>query len=303
MKKILVNEEQAYVRVDKFLAEQTEYSRAIIQKMLEEGKISVNSVQVKPKYNLQVNDEIIIHEEYKPEEFDMIAQDLNLDVIYEDDDVIVINKPSAMVVHPAAGNPDKTLVNGLLYHVEQLSDSGESFRPGIVHRIDKDTSGLLMVAKNDFAHAFLAQQLKDKTAKRKYVAIVHGQIVEDEAQINAPIGRDPANRKKMAVTSDNSKPATTNLKVLERFNNYTLIECQLETGRTHQIRVHLKFIKHPVVGDPLYGPRKTIDTIGQALHAQVLGFIHPTTKEEMLFEADPPEEFMKTLNFIRETDG
>jgi 23S rRNA pseudouridine1911/1915/1917 synthase len=206
-----------------------------------------------------------------------------------------------MVVHPAAGNYSGTLVNALMFHSQSLAnvEDEHAFRPGIVHRIDKDTSGLLMVAKTDNAHASLSEQLFNKTIKRRYVAIVHGTILEDEGEIIAPIGRDPKNRKKMLVTATNSKNAETDFFVIERFTNYSLIECQLKTGRTHQIRVHMKYIGHPLVGDPVYGPKTTIDTSGQALHAKILGFIHPTTSEYMEFEAPLPKEFVETLNKIK----
>ena len=203
-----------------------------------------------------------------------------------------------MVVHPAAGNPDGTLVNGLLFHAQKLSSKGEDFRPGIVHRIDKDTSGILMVAKNNIAHESLSKQLKDKTAFRKYLAIVHGVIKEDFAKIDAPLGRDKIFRQKMCVTSQNSKVAVTNVTVMERFKDYTLISCQLETGRTHQIRVHMSYINHPIVGDPVYGRKRSLDTKGQALHAQTLGFTHPTTGKYMEFSVEPPEEFGNTLRKV-----
>lgn len=289
-------------RLDKFIAQNTEISRSTVVKMIEAELILVNGELKSTKSKLYEGDVIEILDTLKTPEIELIAQDLNLDIVYEDDDLIVVNKPSNMVVHPAVGHPDKTLVNGLLFHLNSLSQK-DSIRPGIVHRIDKDTSGLLMVAKNDIAHEFLAAQLKDKTSHRKYVAIVHGILNEDEAVIDAPIGRDKINRQKMTVTGSNSKEAQTNIKVLERFINYTLIECELKTGRTHQIRVHLQYIKHQVVGDPVYGPKKSIDTKGQALHAVELGFIHPTTKEFMMFKAPLPNEFENTLKFIRENDG
>ncbi|GAC44628.1 ribosomal large subunit pseudouridine synthase D [Pediococcus acidilactici NGRI 0510Q] len=222
---------------------------------------------------------------------------MDLDIVYEDDDVIVVNKPQGMVVHPAPGHDHGTLVNGLLAHTPLATINGE-LRPGIVHRIDKDTSGLLMVAKNDQALVSLSKQLKDKTNQRKYWAIVHGNIKEDTGTINAPIGRSKKDRKKMAINEE-GRPAVTHFKVLERFGEYTLIECQLETGRTHQIRVHLKYIGHPVAGDPLYGPRKTLKGNGQFLHAKLLGFKHPRTGEEMVFEADPPAIFQTTLKKLR----
>lgn len=302
MEKIVISELSDLVRIDKYMAENTDLSRETVKKMLLKGDILVNSEIVKPKYGLQVGDVVEIVNAYEKPEITLIAQDLPIDIVHEDDDVIVVNKASGMVVHPAVGNPDGTLVNALLYHFKELSGT-DKIRPGIVHRIDKNTSGLLMVAKNDKAHEFLASQLKAKTSKRKYIALVHGLIMEDVAEIIAPIGRDVTNRKLMTVTSKNSKDAKTIVTVLERFTNYTLVECELTTGRTHQIRVHMKYIKHPVVGDPEYGPRKSIDAIGQALHAQTLGFVHPTTKEEMFFEMDPPKEFNDALEQVRKLDA
>ena len=223
-----------------------------------------------------------------------------LDIVYEDDDVIVVNKKSGVVVHPSIGNTSGTLVNGLMYYGKNLSKVNGEFRPGIVHRIDKDTSGLLLVAKNDRAHAVLAEQLKNKTVNRKYVALVSGVINHDTGTIDAPIGRDKNDRKKMAVTSENSKDAVTHFRVLERYKNATLIECKLETGRTHQIRVHMKYIGHPVINDPVYGHKKNINNFGQLLHAKTIGFIHPTTGEYMEFDSDLPDEFIDILNKYKE---
>ena len=226
------------------------------------------------------------------------AEDIPLDIIYEDADVAVVNKPQGMVVHPSAGHTSGTLVNALMYHVKDLSSINGVVRPGIVHRIDKDTSGLLMVAKNDKAHNALAAELKDKKSLRKYVAIVHGNLPNDRGVIEAPIGRSDKDRKKQAVTAK-GKPAVTRFTVLERFGNYTLVELQLETGRTHQIRVHMAYIGHPVAGDPLYGPRKTLKGHGQFLHAKTLGFTHPTTGELVEFTAEEPAIFKETLEKLR----
>jgi 23S rRNA pseudouridine1911/1915/1917 synthase len=226
---------------------------------------------------------------------------MNLEIVYEDEDVVVVNKPQGMVVHPSAGHPNGTLVNGLLYQIKNLSTINDVVRPGIVHRIDKDTSGLLMVAKNDRAHESLAQQLKDKTSLRKYVALVHGEIPHEKGRIEAPIGRSKVNRKMQAVI-EGGKSAVTHFEVLKRFEGYTLIELQLETGRTHQIRVHMNYIGYPVAGDPLYGPKKTLKGNGQFLHAKLLGFEHPTTGENIVFEAPLPEIFKKTLKQLQEKD-
>ena len=227
------------------------------------------------------------------------AEDIPLDIIYEDADVAVVNKPQGMVVHPSAGHTSGTLVNALMYHVKDLSSINGVVRPGIVHRIDKDTSGLLMIAKNDKAHNALAAELKDKKSLRKYVAIVHGNLPNDRGVIESPIGRSDKDRKKQAVTAK-GKPAVTRFTVLERFGNYTLVELQLETGRTHQIRVHMAYIGHPVAGDPLYGPRKTLKGHGQFLHAKTLGFTHPTTGELVEFTAEEPAIFKETLDKLRE---
>lgn len=255
----------------------------------------MNEKPVKKSYVLKKGDLItlpLITTELPPLE----AVNLSLDIVYEDEDVLVVNKPNKMVVHPAPGNYTNTLVNGLLYHSKNLSQVGGEFRPGIVHRIDADTTGLLMVAKNDSAHLSLAKQLEEKTTKRKYIALVWGSIKEDTAVIDAPIGRDKCDRKKMAVTSIHSKRAVTHIKVLKRLKSATLIEVVLETGRTHQIRVHMNYIGHPVVNDPVYGRRKIIDDTGQCLHAKELGFIHPRTGKEMHFEVDLPICFMNILD-------
>lgn len=284
-------------RLDKVVSQlDSQISRSMAKKMIEDGHITVNGENKKPKYETKPADIVTIME-VKPQPTEIIPEKIPLDIVYEDQDVIVVNKPQGMVVHPSVGHPDHTLVNALLDHSPLSSINGE-YRPGIVHRIDKDTSGLLMVAKNDAAHQALSEQLKAKKNLRKYIALVHGRIKEEAGTINAPIGRCPKDRKKQAVVVG-GRPAITHFKVLERFQNYTLIECRLETGRTHQIRVHLQYIGHPLVGDPLYGPKKTIHGHGQFLHAQELGFEHPRTHELMLFSAPLPEIFKKTLRTLR----
>ncbi|MDB8867958.1 RluA family pseudouridine synthase [Pediococcus acidilactici] len=290
-------EESAKGRLDKVIAENVaDLTRSQVQSLIKKGQILVNDVPTTNRYQVKPNDQVIIKLP-DPVAIDVQPEKMDLDIVYEDDDVIVVNKPQGMVVHPAPGHDHGTLVNGLLAHTPLATINGE-LRPGIVHRIDKDTSGLLMVAKNDQALVSLSKQLKDKTNQRKYWAIVHGNIKEDTGTINAPIGRSKKDRKKMAINEE-GRLAVTHFKVLERFGEYTLIECQLETGRTHQIRVHLKYIGHPVAGDPLYGPRKTLKGNGQFLHAKLLGFKHPRTGEEMVFEVDPPAIFQATLKKLR----
>ena len=295
----LVIEEEINERIDSYLSKNTDFSRSKIVKMLKDKAILVNDKEVKNSYTLKVGDIITIGE-YKEEEMSIEPEDIPLDIIYEDDDVIVVNKPNGMVVHPAIGNNHGTLVNALLYHSKKLSNINGEFRPGIVHRIDADTTGLLMVAKNNKAHEILADELSKKETTRKYIALVWGVIKEDTATIDAPIGRDSSDRKKMAVTSINSKDAITHLRVLKRFKESTLIELQLETGRTHQIRVHMNYIEHPVVNDPVYGRRKLIDETGQCLHAKTIGFIHPSTKKYMEFTSELPECFTNILNKFEE---
>ena len=286
-------------RIDNYLANITELSRNKIAKMIKEKKVLVNNKEIKSSYTLKEKD-IIKMEEYVEEELNLEPEKMDLDIVYEDDDVIVVNKANGVVVHPAVGNTKHTLVNGLLYHSKELSSINGEFRPGIVHRIDADTSGLLLVAKNDKAHNILADAIAKKEVVREYIALVEGVILEDTATIDAPIGRDKNNRKKMAVTSENSKDAVTHIRVLERYNTATLIRCKLETGRTHQIRVHLNYIGHPVVNDPVYGYKKLIDKdFGQMLHAEKLGFVHPTTKEYMEFTAPVPERFKEILEIYK----
>lgn len=281
-------------RIDKVLTIlEPEITRSQLKNLINDGHVTVNGQPVKPKYKVQAGDKISLVKP-EPQSLELTPENIPLDIVYEDDDVIVVNKPQGMVVHPAPGHPDHTLVNALLYH-SPLSTINGTFRPGIVHRIDKDTSGLLMVAKNDLAHQSLAEQLRNKTNKREYLALVYGQIKEDEGTIDAPLGRNPQDRKKQAVVKD-GRHAVTHFKVVKRYDNFTLVKCILETGRTHQIRVHMKYIGHPLVGDPLYGPRKVIGKNGQFLHAALLGFKHPRTGEEMVFEAPPPENFQKMLD-------
>ena len=289
-------EENINKRIDQYLMEVTDYSRSKIQKMIKEKYILVNNNPTKNSYVLKKDDEISI-KEYN-EVMDVVPEKMDLDIVYEDDDVIVVNKQNGLVVHPAPGNYSHTLVNGLMYHSKNLSDINE-FRPGIVHRIDAYTTGLLVVAKNNKAHELLAKQLEEKTTYRKYIALVWGVINHDTGTIDAPIGRDINDRKKMSVTSINSKSAVTHFKVLERFKDATLIELQLETGRTHQIRVHMNYIGHPVVNDPVYGNRKLIDNTGQCLHAKSLGFVHPTKNEYMEFNVDTPECFNNIVEIFR----
>lgn len=296
---IIVNEQFVNERIDKMLSTYYEdWSRTQVQGWIKDGLVLVNNQKVKGNYKCQLHDEIIVSIP-EPEILDVKPEKMDLDIYYEDQDVLVVNKPRGMVVHPAPGHMSGTLVNGLMAHCQDLSGINGVLRPGIVHRIDKDTSGLLMVAKNDRAHESLVQQLVNKTVTRKYLAIVHGVIPHDVGTIDAPIGRDPKDRQKMTVTDVNSKEAITHFRVLERFDHYTFIECKLETGRTHQIRVHMKYIGYPLAGDPKYGPKKTLPIEGQALHAGVLGFIHPRTGEYMEFEAPLPPEFENILNLLK----
>ncbi|KRL23415.1 RluA family pseudouridine synthase [Lentilactobacillus kisonensis] len=286
-------------RLDKVVSEiEPTISRSRAKKLIDDGDITVNGEVKKPKYPVEIGDKISISNP-EPQAINLEPENIPLDIVYEDDDVIVVNKPQGMVVHPSAGHPNHTLVNALLFHSPLSTINGE-YRPGIVHRIDKDTSGLLMVAKNDAAHKFLSAQLKKQKNLRRYVALVHGRITENSGVVNAPIGRSLNDRKKQAVIID-GRPAVTHFEVLERFQQYTLVSCRLETGRTHQIRVHMKYIEHPIVGDPLYGPRKTIKGNGQFLHAQELGFEHPTTHELMTFSAPIPPIFEKVLTNLRLT--
>lgn len=296
------NQELVGQRIDKLLPEfNNEWSRSQIQDLIKEDLVTVNEKVIKSNYKVKLNDLIIVTEK-EVVEADIQPENLNLDIYYEDEDVAIVYKPKGMVVHPSPGHYSGTLVNGLMYQIQDLSGINGEIRPGIVHRIDKDTSGLLMVAKNDIAHRGLVEQLMDKSVKRKYTALVHGNIPHDYGTIDAPIGRNEKDRQSMDVV-DNGKEAVTHFNVLEHFNDYTLIECQLETGRTHQIRVHMKYIGFPLVGDLKYGPRKTLDIGGQALHAGVIGFEHPVTHEYIERQAELPKEFETLLEDIRLRDA
>lgn len=283
------------IRIDKYLADiLVDLSRTRLQQFINDGYVLVNGKNVKNSYKLQ-KDDLIEIELPENKEMDVLPENIPLDVVYEDHDVIVVNKPSGMIVHPSVGIVSSTLVNALLYHCDDLSGINGVIRPGIVHRIDKETSGLLMVAKNDNAHISLSEQLKEHSCERKYYCLVHGVIEHDHGTIDAPIGRDPKDRQKMTVTDQNARHAVTHFHVVQRFRKFTLIECQLETGRTHQIRVHMQYIGHPVYGDPKYGIRKDDHSFGQYLHAKTLGFDHPVTGERMSFESELPEEFKAKL--------
>lgn len=299
---IIVKKEPSDTRVDKYLSsELNNMTRSSIQRLIKAENVKVNGITVDKSYILRLGDIIDICLP-KSVSYDVIAQDIPLDIFYEDDDLLVVNKPQNMVVHPAAGNRDGTLVNALLYHCEDnLSGINGVIRPGIVHRIDKDTSGLLIVAKSDIAHIDLARQIKEHSFKRVYHTIVSGNIKEDSGTISAPIGRHSINRKKMTVTDKNSKAATTHFKVLERFGRYTYLECRLQTGRTHQIRVHLSSLDHPVVGDNLYGSSKNEFSLkGQCLHAKMIGFTHPITMQYLEFDSELPTHFKMVLTKLRE---
>ena len=288
------------IRIDKYLLDKLDISRNKIQKLIIDNNILVNGMSVKTSYIVRVDDLIECDFLYK-EKIDILPEDIPLDIVYEDDDLLVVNKPSGMVVHPAVGNYSHTLVNALMYHCNNLSQVNGGIRPGIIHRIDADTSGLLLVAKNDMAHVDLAKQISEKSVKREYIALVDGVIKEDTATIDAPIGRDVKNRKKMCVTADNSKDAITNIKVIERYKNSTLITCSLLTGRTHQIRVHMNYIGHSVINDPVYGSKKLVDSLfGQMLHARKIGFVHPRTHEYMEFTCEPPEKFLDILEMYKD---
>ncbi len=299
LKTKLIVEDDISLRVDKYIVSvYDELSRSELKYYFDEGLVQVNEKIVKPSFVVTNNDIIDIFER-KEYVIDLEKEDIPLDIVYEDNDIIVVNKPSGLVVHPGAGHLNHTLVNGLLYHCNNLSNIGGDTRAGIVHRIDKDTSGLLVACKNNQAHRILANEFKEKTStKRIYYAIVSGIIDHNLGKINAPIGRDKTNRQKMCVCED-GKDSITNFKVLERLKGYTLVECQLETGRTHQIRVHMAYIGHPVLNDPLYGVSKQTTEFGQYLHAKTLGFIHPITNKEMFFDSELPDEFKNMLDKLR----
>lgn len=297
MKEIILDCDTNAVRIDSWLSSEIgEYSRSYLQKLCQGGRIAVNGIQVKSNYKLKSGDRIIVSIP-EAEVLNVLAEEIPLDIVYEDEHIIVINKPKGMVVHPAAGNYTGTLVNALMKHCgDSLSDINGVIRPGIVHRIDKDTSGLLVVAKSNQAHERLSEKLKTHDIKREYIALADGIIYENSGKIDAPIGRHPVDRKKMSVNLNNGRNAVTHFKVLERFSEATYLEIRLETGRTHQIRVHLAYINHPIIGDEVYGRRKQkYDIQGQALHAIRLQFEHPVTGEEMRFETPVPEYFKKLL--------
>ncbi len=293
--------EQSGARLDVFLTEMSkDLTRSRIQKLIEQGDVLVNERPVKSNYKLKAGDVVDVTIP-APKATEIVAEDIPLDIVYEDKHMLVVNKPQGMVVHPAAGNLDKTLVNALMSHCgENLSGINGELRPGILHRIDKDTSGLLLVAKDDKAHTGLAMQIKAHSLTREYVCLVHGKIKEDSGTIDAPIGRDPKDRKKMTITDKNSRNAITHFFVLERFDKYTFVKCRLETGRTHQIRVHMSKNNHPIVGDPVYGKKKEEFKLnGQLLHACKVGYIHPVFEEYMEFEREIPEYFAEVLETLR----
>ena len=292
--KLVVDKEN--IRIDKYISDNTEYSRELITKMLKENFILVNDKEVKPSYKTKINDEVNIDESYKIEQ-DINPIKMNLNIVYEDEDIMVIDKPSGLVVHPGNGNTNNTLVNGLMYYTNELSDIGGIDRVGIVHRLDKDTSGLMLVAKSNKAHEILADDFKNKRVYREYYALLIGNFPSDTAHIDAPIGRSKTNFNKMEVTKD-GKEARTNLRVLKRYKNYTLVSLVLETGRTHQIRVHTSYIGYPIFNDPVYVNKKSTD-FGQFLHSKVIRFTHPITKEKFEFISNLPEEFQ---NFIDKLD-
>ena len=289
--------EEKKIRIDKFLADNTEYSRSKLQKLIKnelilvEGKIVSSSFQVKEGDVVEILD-------FEEENLDILPEKMDLDIVYEDEYLAVINKQSGLVVHPAAGNWNGTLVNGLLYHFNNLSDKG--IRPGIVHRLDKDTSGLMLVAKNDLVHDKLSEMIAKKEVERKYLALVNGVVRHEKGTIDAPIGRDLNNRQKFTVTDLNSKDSITHFNVVNRYKDVTLIECKLETGRTHQIRVHLEYIGHSIINDPVYGRKKQVTNFGQMLYSKSVKFIHPITNEELSFEIDMPKEFVELLEGFEE---
>ena len=300
---VTVEKEFSGNRVDKFLSEQfPDLSRSYIQKLIKDGHVTANGKIVKANYKLNALDTLALD---KPElqEPDIVPENIPIDILYEDEDILIVNKPKGMVVHPSAGHYSGTLVNALMYHCkDQLSGINGIMRPGIVHRIDMDTTGSLLVCKNDFVHQDLAEQLKEHSIQRIYHAIVHGVIKEDEGTIDAPIGRHPIERKKMSVNYKNGKHAVTHYKVIERFKNYTYIKCRLETGRTHQIRVHMAHIRHPLLGDAVYGPAICPFKLqGQTLHAQTLGIVHPRTHEYIEVDAPLPDYFISLLNKLKQT--
>lgn len=297
--KLLITENEAGQRADVGLASLLELTRSNMQKLLEDGRAVKGSKVLKANYKLKLGDEIIVTLP-EPQPLDVQPENIPIDIIYEDEDVVVVNKARGMVVHPAAGNYNGTLVNALLYHCKNLSGINGVIRPGIVHRLDKDTSGIMICAKNDAAHVSLSEQIQSKTAKRTYIAVVRGNIKTDSGVIETLIARDKNDRKKMAVVKEDGRNAVTEYEVMERFGKYTIVKCKLLTGRTHQIRVHMEYLGYPLVGDPKYSPKKTPFAInGQALHSLTLDFIHPRTGEQMHFEAPLPEDMHKIVTRLR----
>ena len=295
---LTVPPEKAGQRLDAFIAGETSFSRSAVQRMIDSGDVLLNMKEAPSKAKVKAGDEVSVTPPM-PEITDILPQDIPLDIVYQDADIAVINKPKGMVVHPAAGNPDGTLVNAIMYHIKDLSGIGGEVRPGIVHRIDRMTSGLLVIAKNDNAHVFISDQLKTHAVSRVYYALCEGNFREDSGTVDAPIARHRTDRKKMAV-DPNGRSAVTHWRVLERFGDMTLLRVELETGRTHQIRVHMAYIKHPIVGDEVYGHAKnSLGIVGQALHAGELRLTHPATGEEMVFTAPLPEEFVNALEKLR----
>ena len=296
------DDEQKNVRIDKFLSEQLpDQSRSYLQKLLKEGNVTVNEKPVKANYKVQLSDTVRL-ELPEPENPDILPEDIPLDILYEDEDVLIINKPKGMVVHPSVGHYTHTVVNAVMFHCkDHLSGINGVMRPGIVHRIDMDTTGAIVICKNDMAHQSLADQLKEHSITRKYRALVHGNLKEDEGMVEGPIGRHPTDRKKMAINHKNGKDAVTHYKVLKRYDGFTHLQLKLETGRTHQIRVHMAYIGHPVAGDPVYGVKKVITSLnGQCLHARVIGFVHPITEKYIEITSELPIYFTQFLNRLRE---
>lgn len=292
-----ITSDKENVRIDVFLTDNTEFSRNKISQVIKKGEVLVNNKKVSASYKVKIGD-VINYNEPAPDIIDLEPEKMDLDIVYEDDYLVIINKPSGLVVHPAVGNYSHTLVNGLLYHFNKISNK-KSIRPGIVHRLDKDTSGLMIVAKDDKTHDLLAGMIKNKKVERKYLALVWGILRHEKGTIDAPIGRDINDRQKYTVTDINSKNSITHFKVIERFKEVSLLECKLDTGRTHQIRVHMEYIGHPIVNDPVYGRRKIINDFGQMLHSKSIKLIHPITNKELFFEVEPPKEFNEILESFK----
>jgi 23S rRNA pseudouridine1911/1915/1917 synthase len=301
IQRLVISESEEGMRIDRYLSEQyPDHTRSAIQKLIDQSQVRVNGKQISKNYKLKSNDQIDISFP-EPVEMEVLPENIPLDILYEDDDLLVVNKPKGMVVHPAPGNYTGTLVNALLYHCgTSLSGINGIIRPGIVHRIDKNTSGLLMVAKNDIAHQSLAKQIQEHSFLREYQAVVYGRLKEDSGVIRFPIGRSKVDRKKMCVTTEHAREAVTHFEVIERYQNFTHVKFRLETGRTHQIRVHMAYLGHPVAGDDVYGPKKVITQLhGQCLHAKRIGFVHPKSEQWMEFDSLLPEYFQKFLAEIR----